>query len=116
VIPTKSDSLPLVFSEAVQAGRPVVGTDVGDLGRFIRRYRVGVVTRANDLRGLFSAMLRMARGPVYSLAGSEELLARLDPNEAARIFCKTALRSRVGEGVKGNRPVPAIPAAAGKRQ
>ncbi len=43
VIPTRSDSLPLTFGEAMQLGRPVVATDVGDLRHFTEKYEVGLV-------------------------------------------------------------------------
>ena len=43
VIPTHVDSLPLTFGEAVQLGRPVIATDVGDLRYFIEKYSVGIV-------------------------------------------------------------------------
>lgn len=91
VIPTRSDSLPLVFSEAVQMSVPVIGTDVGDLGRLIRRYHVGMVTRSTDPRDLAATMIRMARSPVFDAAGREEMLAMLDPNRAAEMFCRRAL-------------------------
>jgi glycosyltransferase involved in cell wall biosynthesis len=90
VIPTQSDSLPLVFSEAVQAGRPVIGTDVGDLGVFLRRYRVGLVSdspRANDLA---RTMLEMAHAPQFDGEGRASLLKLLDPAAAAAAFCRHA--------------------------
>jgi glycosyltransferase involved in cell wall biosynthesis len=43
VIPTRSDSLPLTFGEAMQLSRPVVATDVGDLRHFTEKYDVGLV-------------------------------------------------------------------------
>ncbi|HEX9750550.1 MAG TPA: glycosyltransferase [candidate division Zixibacteria bacterium] len=91
VIPTKSDSLPLVFSEAVQAGTPVIGTDVGDLGCFIRRYRVGAVAPSATPRDLADTMLQMARLPVFDHAGQSRLIDDLSPARAARLFCKRSL-------------------------
>ena len=94
VIPSQSDSLPLVFSEAVQANRPVIGTDVGDLGRFIRRYRVGAVTQSLEPRDLAATMIDMARAPVFDEWGRDELLRLLDPTRAAERFCVGVLGSR----------------------
>jgi glycosyltransferase involved in cell wall biosynthesis len=99
VIPSKSDSLPLVFSEAVQANRPVIGTDVGDLGRFIQRYRVGAVATSLDPRDLAAAMLDMARAPILDVRGRENLLRVLDPNRAAQTFLETVLNLRPGSGM-----------------
>lgn len=90
VIPTKSDSLPLVFSEAVQACRPVIGTDVGDLGAFIRRFHVGIVCGSADPGLLSAAMQQMAEQPVFSMEGRARLLNLLDPNTAAMAFCRRA--------------------------
>lgn len=90
VIPTKSDSLPLVFSEAVQARRPVVGTDVGDLGSFIRRFHVGVVCDAAEPALLAAAMQQIADQPVFSEEGRTRLLKLLDPSAAAMAFCRRA--------------------------
>ncbi len=87
VIPTKSDSLPLVFSEAIQARRPVIGTDVGDLGAFIRRFHVGIVCDAAEPALLSAAMIRMADQPIFSTEGRERLLKLLDPKVAAMTFC-----------------------------
>lgn len=35
--------LPVVFSDAMQAGRPVIATPVGDLPDLVGRYRCGVI-------------------------------------------------------------------------
>lgn len=42
-IPSRIESIPLVFSDAIQRGTPVVATPVGDLGALIAEYRCGVV-------------------------------------------------------------------------
>jgi glycosyltransferase involved in cell wall biosynthesis len=90
VIPTKSDSLPLVFSEAIQARRPVIGTAVGDLGSFIRRFHLGIVCDSADPALLSAAMIQMADQPVFSVEGRERLLKLLDPRAAAVTFCRSA--------------------------
>jgi len=43
VIPSRVESIPLVFGDAMQCGLPVVATDVGDLGMLIRLKQVGWV-------------------------------------------------------------------------
>lgn len=90
VIPTKSDSLPLVFSESILAHRPVVGTAVGDLGAFIRRFHVGIVCDSAEPALLSAAMLQMADQPIFSAEGRERLLKLLDPRAAAVTFCRSA--------------------------
>ena len=96
VIPTKSDSLPLVFSEAVQACRPVIGTNIGDLGTFIRRYGVGLVAESVQLADLAGPMLTMAAAPVFSMDGRSRLLDLMDPSRAAAAFCEHALGTAIG--------------------
>jgi glycosyltransferase involved in cell wall biosynthesis len=91
VIPTQSDSIPLVFTEAVQAMRPVVGTDVGDLGVLIRRFRLGYVSRSARCGDLASALVRVAREPVFDLRGRNDLLNLFDPKRAAGLFCERTL-------------------------
>jgi glycosyltransferase involved in cell wall biosynthesis len=88
VIPTRSDSIPLVFSEAVQAMRPVIGTDIGDLGVFIRRFGLGYVSPSTRCGDLASAMVRMAHEPLFDLQGRDDLLHLFDPKRAAGLFCE----------------------------
>jgi glycosyltransferase involved in cell wall biosynthesis len=96
VIPTRSDSIPLVFTEAVQAMRPVIGTDVGDLGAIIKRYRLGLVTPSTNRGDLALSMIQMAREPVFDLQGRAELLRLFDPRSAAKFFCQSTF-GRAGE-------------------
>ncbi len=91
VIPTRSDSVPLVLTEAVQAMRPVIATDVGDLGMLIRRYQVGQVVPSADDSSLAATMMRMAHQPAFDLRGRTELLVRFDPRRAAKVFCDQVL-------------------------
>ncbi len=97
VIPTKSDSLPLVFSEAVQARRPVIGTDVGDLGVYIRRFQVGIVCDSAHPDFLSAAMLRMADQPLFSEEGRGRLLKLLDPKGAAMTFCTSVFGAQFAQ-------------------
>jgi glycosyltransferase involved in cell wall biosynthesis len=43
VIPSRIESIPVVFSDALQIGTPVISMPVGDLGRLIKQYRCGLV-------------------------------------------------------------------------
>jgi glycosyltransferase involved in cell wall biosynthesis len=59
IIPTHADSLPLTFGEAMQLGKPVVATDVGDLKYFIEKYRVGAVAPARKPFELARAIINL---------------------------------------------------------
>lgn len=42
VIPSRSDSIPLVFSESMKAGTPLIVSEVGDMVALVEKYKVGV--------------------------------------------------------------------------
>ena len=63
VISSRSESIPLAMGEAVAAGRPLVCTDVGDMGELITRYQLGQVVPQEDPRALADALVAMAREP-----------------------------------------------------
>jgi len=48
VIPSRSESIPLVFSEALQFNKEMIVTDVGDMGTLGRRYGVASVVPPED--------------------------------------------------------------------
>ena len=61
VIPSRSESIPLVFSEALAFDREMVVTDVGDLGRLGREYGVADVIPPGDPGLLKEAMKERIR-------------------------------------------------------
>jgi glycosyltransferase involved in cell wall biosynthesis len=56
VIPSRMESIPIVFSEALQAGAPLLVTDVGDMGTLARQYGLFDPVRPADPAALASAM------------------------------------------------------------
>jgi len=60
VIPSHSDSLPLTFGEAMQAGRPVICSDVGDMPYFVDTFGVGCHFPAGDWEKLAACLALMA--------------------------------------------------------
>ncbi|MGB9629213.1 MAG: glycosyltransferase [Thermodesulfobacteriota bacterium] len=59
VIPSRSESIPLVFSEALNFGKELIVTDVGDMGELGRQYGVAYVVPPEDPEALREAMERM---------------------------------------------------------
>lgn len=57
IIPSRSESIPLVLSEALQMELPVIVSDVGDMGRLVREYRIGKVVPPSDYVALKEAMV-----------------------------------------------------------
>jgi glycosyltransferase involved in cell wall biosynthesis len=87
VIPSHADSLPLTFGEAMQLRRPVIVTDVGDLGLFARKFTVGTVVEPNRPDMLADA-LEMAVKDQMKLdpAGFDRCIRELDCDTAANRF------------------------------
>lgn len=52
VIPSRSDSIPLVFSESMKAKVPVIVAALPDLKYLIEKYKVGLYFRPGDIEGL----------------------------------------------------------------
>lgn len=46
IIPSRLESIPVIFSDALQAGCPVIATPVGDLPRLFQQHRVGILAAA----------------------------------------------------------------------
>jgi glycosyltransferase involved in cell wall biosynthesis len=105
VIPTRSDSLPLTFGEAMQLKRPVIVTDVGDLRHFTDRYKVGLVVPAGSPGLLADAIRRFTLNPEMCGGGFDECVRELDVDLAADKFAgwlteRLSLRSPVLEKVR----------------
>ena len=56
VIPSKGDSIPLVFSEALQIRTPLIVTDIGDMGYLVKRFNLGRVVPCGNVQKLADAM------------------------------------------------------------
>ncbi|WP_376791090.1 glycosyltransferase [Thermoflexus sp.] len=56
LIPSRQESIPMVFGDAMQCGLPVIATDVGDLGLLVRRGRVGWVIREPSVEAIASGL------------------------------------------------------------
>lgn len=61
LIPSRIESIPVVFSDAMKLGCPVVSMPVGDLAALVGNQGVGVLSRAVDASA-FAAALRQALG------------------------------------------------------
>ncbi len=55
-IPSRIESIPVVFSDAMQIGRPVIASPVGDLPGLMQSYGCGIVADAASAAGLMRAL------------------------------------------------------------
>lgn len=56
VIPSRSESIPVVLSEALQFNKPMIVTDVGDMGMLGRRYGIARVVEKENVNALAHEM------------------------------------------------------------
>jgi glycosyltransferase involved in cell wall biosynthesis len=81
VIPSRSESIPLVFSEALKFDRELIVSDVGDMGMLGRRYGVAWVIPPEDPMALRAAMKKRVESQENDEAcedkGRKEELKRL---------------------------------------
>ncbi len=89
IIPSKSDSIPLVFSEALQMRTPLIVSDVGDMGELAREFKLGKVVRPGDINGLAQAMVEFAREDEDYLKKVPQALRLLSPEKALDDYVAT---------------------------
>ena len=84
VIPSRMESIPVIFSDALQMGRPLIASDVGDMGALLRAQPAGLVVPPDDPSALFAAMLQLAGEDRSRYAPRiHELAARFDMTKVA---------------------------------
>ncbi len=77
VIPSRSESLPVVVPEAIQAGTPVLVTDTGDMGRLAREYGLMSPVPPGDPVALADAMHAFVADPAAMRRRFEDARPRL---------------------------------------
>jgi glycosyltransferase involved in cell wall biosynthesis len=93
VIPSRMESIPIVFSEALQAGIPLLVTDVGDMGQLAREHGLADPVPAADPAALASAMEGFGRDRERHVSefrkAREKLLAIFDVGATADRYLET---------------------------
>lgn len=63
VIPSRSESIPVVLSEALQFNKPMIVSDVGDMGMLGRKYGIARVVEKEDVESLAHEMRDFVEKP-----------------------------------------------------
>lgn len=74
LIPSRQEGMPLVFFEALAAGKLVVVTDVGDLRKCLEGTQLGLVSHPSDVVGLADNLERALQGALVFDAKQAENL------------------------------------------
>jgi glycosyltransferase involved in cell wall biosynthesis len=83
------EGLPVFMLECLQAGKPFLGTDVGDLGEVLRRTGAGVVVdRPGDLAALEAGVRQLADADEWSAMArcAVDSAALFDPSACAEAY------------------------------
>lgn len=87
VIPSLSDSIPLVFSEAMKCGLPVIVSDLSDLKYLVGHYHVGLVFKkgnVNSLANLLSKLPLLMDKRKYFVNNTSEVALSFSVEESAK--------------------------------
>ncbi len=91
IIPSKSDSIPLVFSEALQMETPLIVTDVGDMGCLVKRFNLGMVVSPGKAGNLARAMIEFVREKKDYSPNIPKALRLLDIEKAVDDYLRTVV-------------------------
>jgi len=92
VIPSRIESIPIVLSDALQSNKPVVLTNVGDMGKLASEYKIGFLQDPNAksiAEGLRSGIKLDESDKQSFLKGISELKEYLDLNYSVKTFVKS---------------------------
>jgi glycosyltransferase involved in cell wall biosynthesis len=77
LLPSRIESIPVIFSDAMQQGTPVIATPIGDMPRLHERYEFGLLAGAASDTAYAEAIRRAIRQDATDYCGGVER-ARLD--------------------------------------
>jgi glycosyltransferase involved in cell wall biosynthesis len=89
VIPSQGDSIPLVFSEALQMRTPLIVTDVGDMGHLVKKFDLGKVVPCGDVQKLAGAMMEFIKERKDYSQNMPEVLKFLNIEKAVNDYLET---------------------------
>ncbi len=109
LLPSRIESIPVIFSDAMQCGVPLISTPVGDLQRLIEAYGVGVMAQQASSDAMRDAIRRaLAGSPAELAAGLERARADFDVGAGGEEVLRCGVDACVTEGV-GSRCSKIVP-------
>jgi glycosyltransferase involved in cell wall biosynthesis len=92
LIPSRIESIPVVFSDAMKLGCPVIATPVGDLEQWVAHRRAGILAQEVSRFGLVRAIRRaLAEPPLGFGPGTLSTAGDFDLTRTARTLATVAL-------------------------
>lgn len=99
VIPSLSESIPLVLSEGINANKPLIVTNVGDMGYLAEKYKLGYVVKKENYNDLAEALIKMSnadtRTSFYDKHYYDELSSILSPDAGAKVIYEKIKRLKI---------------------
>ena len=87
ILPSRIESIPVIFSDCMQGRLPLISTPIGDLPRLMREYQVGVLADAVTPQALVQAIGHaLSEAPAQFTAGIELARQQFDVSQAAQYF------------------------------
>ncbi len=87
IIPSRKESIPYVFSEALRSKLPILSTEAGDMGYLIKRYKVGIAVKLKNPMELMIGMNRMKefiKNKKVSYSGQKKLYGFFNIDRAVK--------------------------------
>jgi glycosyltransferase involved in cell wall biosynthesis len=105
VIPSRIESIPVIFSDAIQAGCPVLATPVGDLPRLVSRYKVGMIAEAVSSTAI---QILIRRAIAHPTTNFEPAIAVARGDFSVEGACRAFLNSYASDGREPEHPAHGI--------
>lgn len=90
LIPSRIESIPVIFSDAMKLGRPVIATPVGDLPAILKQNRCGVIAETADALAYRRALAVSLNAPSHMFTGEVA-------TEALRFDLRTVAGTLLGQ-------------------
>jgi len=89
IIPSRIESIPIIFSDAAKCGIPIVTTEVGDLGPLVREHEIGEVVRPGSSQDLAQGVqFVLKKGRRSFLTGHQRVARIFDVSSSAAEYIR----------------------------